>query len=105
MRSLQLMRPAQPYPSGLKAAYVFEVHVGGDIQHALGKLKHAYDLWNSHIFLVASGSEGAEVSQLLSGMFHEIRARLKFLPIDKVEELYRRKRAYKDLESELEIPA
>ena len=32
--------------------YVFEVQVGGDIYHALGKLKHAYDLWNSRIFLL-----------------------------------------------------
>ena len=26
--------------------YVFEVQVGGDLYHALGKLKHAYDIWN-----------------------------------------------------------
>ena len=32
--------------------YVFEVQVGGDVCHALGKLKHAYDLWNSRIYLV-----------------------------------------------------
>ena len=31
--------------------YVFEVQIGGDIYHALGKLKHAFDLWNSNIFL------------------------------------------------------
>ena len=31
--------------------YVFEVQIGGDIYHALAKLKHAYDLWNSNIFL------------------------------------------------------
>jgi len=29
--------------------YVFEIQVGGDIYHALAKLKHAYDLWNSRI--------------------------------------------------------
>lgn len=31
--------------------YVFEVQVSGDLYHALGKLKHAHDLWNSRIFL------------------------------------------------------
>jgi len=30
--------------------YVFEVQVEGDIYHAMSKLKHAFDLWNSHIF-------------------------------------------------------
>jgi hypothetical protein len=28
--------------------YVFEIQVGGDIYHAIAKLKHAYDLWNIH---------------------------------------------------------
>jgi hypothetical protein len=31
--------------------YVFEVQVSGDLYHALGKLKHAHDIWNSRIFL------------------------------------------------------
>ena len=37
--------------------YVFEIQVGGDIYHALAKLKHAYDLWDSRIFLVADHAE------------------------------------------------
>lgn len=85
--------------------YVFEVQVGGDIYHALAKLKHAYDLWNSHIFFVAGLTERPKFYKLLGGTFHEIRHRIKFIPIDKVEELYRRKRAFKDLEGELGIPA
>jgi hypothetical protein len=85
--------------------YVFEVQVSGDLYHALGKLKHAYDLWNSHIFLVADPTDWAKCDQLLSGTFHEIRHRLRFIPIDKIQELYQRKRSFKDLESTLGIPA
>lgn len=85
--------------------YVFEVQVSGDLYHALGKLKHAYDLWNSHIFLVAHPTDWAKCDQLLTGTFHEIRHRLRFIPIDKIRELYERKRSFKDLESSLGIPA
>lgn len=51
--------------------YAFEVQVGGDLYHALGKLKHAHDIWNSRIFLVASADDLGAVNQLLSGTFHE----------------------------------
>jgi len=34
--------------------FVFEIQIGGDIYHAMAKLKHAFDLWNSNIFLVAT---------------------------------------------------
>jgi len=83
--------------------YVFEVQVGGDMYHALAKLKHAYDLWNSRIFLVASASEIPKVELLLSGTFHEIRERLKFIDISKLEELYSRKKSYRELEDSLGI--
>jgi len=82
---------------------VFEVHVGGDIYHALGKLKHAFDLWNSHIFIVASEAERNKVENLLSGTFHEIGSRIKFIELKQVEELYKRKKAYRDFERELGI--
>jgi hypothetical protein len=49
--------------------FAFEVQVGGDLYHALGKLKHAYDIWNSRIFLVASSNEISNLNQLLSGHF------------------------------------
>jgi len=83
--------------------YVFEVQVGGDVYHALGKLKHAFDLWNSHIFIVAPQTERNKVEGLLSGTFHEINKRIKFIELEKVEELYKRKRAYLDFEKELGI--
>jgi len=81
--------------------YVFEVQVGGDIYRALAKLKHAYDLWNSRIFLVALGSEKPNVDLLLSGTFHEVRERLRFIDIDKLKELYTRKKEYTELEKEV----
>ena len=83
--------------------YVFEVQVGGDVYHALGKLKHAYDLWNSHIFIIAPQADRNRVENLLSGTFHEISSRIKFIELRKVEELYKRKKAYLDFEKELGI--
>lgn len=83
--------------------YVFEVNVGGDVYHALGKLKHAFDLWNSHIFIVASQADQKKVDQLVSGTFHEIGPRLKFIELAQVDELYERKKAYRDFERGLGI--
>jgi predicted RNA-binding protein len=83
--------------------YVFEVQVGGDVYHALGKLKHAFDLWNSHIFIVAPQADRNRVENLLSGTFHEINNRIKFIELGRVEELYKRKKAYLDFEKELGI--
>ena len=83
--------------------YVFEVHVGGDLYHDLAKLKHAFDLWNSHVFLVGNQSDQTKVRGLLSGSFHEIAKHLKFIDLGNVRELHRRKKAFIDLEMELGI--
>ena len=83
--------------------YVFEIQVGGDVYHALAKLKHAFDLWNSHIFFVASTKDHDKANSLLSGTFHEISSRIKFIELDQVEELYKRKRSYLDFEKQLGI--
>jgi predicted RNA-binding protein len=81
--------------------YVFEVQVGGDIYHALGKLKHAFDLWNSNIFIVLSKSDAQKADALLSGTFHEIQPRVKKIFIEEVWELYQQKRKWQDLERKL----
>lgn len=83
--------------------YVFEVCVKGDLYHDLAKLKHAFDLWNSHIFVVASKTNKTKVSHLLSGSFHEISERLKFIDLEKVRELHRHKKYLIDLEKEIGI--
>ncbi len=81
--------------------YVFEVHVKGDLYHDLAKLKHAFDLWNSHIFLVGNEADPDRISELTRGSFHEIKRHLKFISLAKVRELHARKRALIDLEREL----
>jgi hypothetical protein len=83
--------------------YVFEIQVGGDIYHALAKLKHAYDLWNSRLFLVAAPPDRNKAESLLSGTFHEIRGRITFIEIEKMQELYTKKRAYRELEEDVGI--
>ena len=91
-------RVAQSVPT-----YVFEIQLAGDVYHALSKLKHAFDLWNSHIFIVARPTDRDKVQNLLSGTFHEIGSRVKFIELEKIEELYKRKKAYLELEKELGI--
>lgn len=82
---------------------VFEVHVKGDLYHDLSKLKHAFDLWNSRIFIVAPQADHDKVKVLLSGTFHEIKEELRFIDLEKIKELYASKRAFLDLEKELGI--
>lgn len=81
--------------------YVFEVQIGGDLYHALTKLKHAFDLWNSRLFLVVSQENQVKARKLLLGSFHEISERITFIELRKVDELYKRKRDYLDFEKEL----
>jgi len=89
--------------TGSVPTYAFEVQVGGDIYHALAKLKHAYDLWNSHIFLAADPTARMKYDELLAGTFHEISNRARFLQLADVAELHRRKRSYRDFEREMGI--
>ncbi len=84
--------------------YVFEVQVGGDIYHALSKLKHAYDLWNSNIFLVVNDKkEIYDAHNLLNGTFHEIKDRIKIIFSKDMEELFGRKQSWWNYEKELGI--
>ena len=83
--------------------YVFEVQVEGDIYHAMAKLKHAFDLWNSHIFLVAGNKEMGKYQELLAGTFHEVADRMQFVEIGLVKELLAKKTDYKRMEEALGI--
>jgi hypothetical protein len=83
--------------------YVFEVQVGGDLHHAIGKLKHAHDLWNSNIFLITSKNDIVKAQELLSGTFHEIEEKIRIIEIEKINELFKLKKAYKDFEAQLGI--
>ena len=83
--------------------YVFEVQVGGDLYHALGKLKHAFDLWNSNLFLVTAEKDLPEALNLLSGTYHEIKNNVKVIELPKIDELLRLKKQYKEFEMRLGI--
>ncbi len=61
--------------------------VGGSLVEALGKLKHAYDLWNSSLFLAARREDVEKAYQHLEGTFHEIKGRRKLLAPEDVSEL------------------
>jgi len=84
-------------------AYVFEVHFGGDLHRALAKLKHAFDIWNSNIFLIADKEDKKNADKLLSGLYHEIRNKLRFIGVEKVDELLKQKKSLRDLEEDLGI--
>lgn len=83
--------------------YVFEVQVGGDLYHAMGKLKHAHDIWNSRIYLVASADVLGSVNQLLAGTFHELKPIFRFIETEKIQSLHKSKRDIYQLEKELGI--
>ena len=68
--------------------FAFEVHIEGNMHQALTKLKHAYDIWNSNIYLVVKDEELGKASQYVEGAFHEIKSRLRIITVSKVRELY-----------------
>jgi hypothetical protein len=68
--------------------YVFEVQIGGNLHQALAKLKHAYDIWNSNIFIISEDKDTQKINQLISGTFHEIKDRIRVLTVDKIKKVY-----------------
>lgn len=68
--------------------YVFEVQIGGNLHQALAKLKHAYDLWNSNVFIISEEKDLQKINQLLGGAFHEIRERVKTLTVEKIRKVH-----------------
>lgn len=83
--------------------FVFEVQVSGDIYSAMVKLKHAFDLWNSHIFLVAGLKDKSKYQEFISGTFHEVEDHMKFIDVAAVKKLLDKKRDYKEMERFLGI--
>jgi len=68
--------------------FVFEVQIGGSLHQALSKLKHAYDIWNSNIFIISGEKDIQKIGQLTSGTFHEIHDRIKVISVEKFNEVY-----------------
>ena len=82
--------------------FAFEVQVGGDVYHALGKLKHARELWNTRVFLVGDQTQfGARADQLLSSTFHEIRNELRMIDLHDLNRLHELKREVRETEEKL----
>lgn len=83
--------------------YVFEVQVGGSVEQAIGKLKHAHDKWNSNIFIVLDNKDENKAKNLLSGTFHEIRDQVRVIKLEEIDKLYEMKRTFKEKEKVLGI--
>lgn len=81
--------------------FAFEVQIGGNPYQALAKLKHAYDIWNSNIYLVIRSVSKPHIEQLLSGAFHEISGRLHVVEEETVRRLVGLKRDIRELEAQL----
>lgn len=84
--------------------FVFEVQVGGNVTEALSKLKHSFDLWNSNLYIVIEDDKRREVDILLSGTFHEIKAKLTVILSSEIEEFYKMKVAEAQLKERLRLP-
>jgi len=69
----------------------------------MGKLKNAFDSWNSNIFLIVPDEDVPKAKELLTGTFHEIQGKVKLVELGKIDELFERKKAYRDFEAELGI--
>lgn len=83
--------------------YVFEVQVEGNLSEALARLKHAVDLWNSHIYLIARTSDRERMTELLSGAFHEIQQQLIVVEPEVIRELGQLKEKVRVLEAKLHL--
>jgi predicted RNA-binding protein with PUA-like domain len=68
--------------------FVFEVQIGGSLHQALSKLKHAYDIWNSNIFIISGEKDMQKIGQLTSGTFHEIQDKIKVISVEKFNKVY-----------------
>jgi hypothetical protein len=53
--------------------------------------------------LVVTERDVAKAHQLLTGTFHEIQRKIRIIEIEKINELFKRKKAYRDYESQLGI--
>jgi len=84
--------------------YVFEVQVAGDAYHALAKLKHAYDLWNSNIFFIVGEAGKTKADELLSGTFHEVRNVVRVVHPSRIERIHALQVEDEKLRREIGLP-
>ena len=65
--------------------------------------QHAFDLWNSHTYLVATPAEKSKYQELISGTFHEVEGQIRFIDVTLVKELLEKKQSYLEMEQALGI--
>jgi hypothetical protein len=85
-------------PPRIGPKYVFEVHLKGSLEAALLRLKHAYDLWESQVFLISTEDQLKEAQEKFLGELHEIKDKVILLNIKEVEEFYNFKGRFEWLE-------
>jgi predicted transcriptional regulator len=85
----------------------FEVELSHNIDKALARLKHAYDVWNcQQLWLVVSDEASAErarklVEPILKGAFEEIRDKVRILSWKELHELHTYLKHYRDILKDL----
>ena len=73
---------------------------------ALARLKHAHDLWRSHLFLIITYEKDRRRARTLleeefSGTFHEIEPHVVVLTPTEVKEIYDVFKTHKDIVAKL----
>jgi len=85
-------------PPRIGPKYVFEVHIKGSLEAAMLRLKHAYDLWESQLFLVSTEDQLKEAQKKFLGELHKIKDKITLVDINEIKELYNFKGKYEWLE-------
>ena len=85
-------------PPRVGPKYVFEVHLRGNLEAALLRLKHAHDLWESQLFLVSTEDQLKEAQNKFLGELHEIKDEVTLVDVREIEEFYSFKGKYEWLE-------
>lgn len=88
-------------PPRVGPKYVFEVHIRGNLEAALLRLKHAHDLWESQIFLISTGDKLKEAQTKFLGELHELKDKIVLVDIKSITEFYEFKGKYEWLERKL----
>jgi hypothetical protein len=83
---------------------VFEIHISGNLEEALTKLKHAHDMWNSQpLVLVTTEENITKAKSIIDGSFHEIKDKFRIIDWKEIKQAYELKSKYKELEAKLGI--
>jgi len=78
--------------------YCFEVHIAGNLYKDFAALKHAYDKWNSKIFLICTESDLQKAKDMTAGSFHEIKNKIEILDAQELLEYCLFKEKFKEID-------